>query len=149
MRLIISVPRLPVATWNTRMGRFGSFVMAWSLLHVGVRGGDGVARVIRIEPGRPAAQRGEAGVLAAGEGAGRRIALMGPDVNVGLELLDDAAGEPIGACRVGCAAGLRRLPDPDGEPDVEGVVVDRGDRRDGAVVDHSPALGDRHSQSGV
>ena len=42
-----------------------------------------------------------------------------------------------------------RPADVDHEADVGGEVVDRRDRRDGAVVDHPPALGHRDAQTAV
>ena len=74
---------------------------------------------------------------------------MPPDLDVLLELPDHFAAE-LGRLALGAVGVLTRRPtDVDHEPDVGGELVDRGDRRDGAVVDHPPALGHRDAQAAV
>src|SRR5690606_31165126 len=145
MRPIISVPRLPFATWKTRI--LLSLLMMGALDRRRGRGGEG--GLGRIELLGPGAQGAEALILLARQRRWVAVALVGPDVHVGLELLDDETGHG-GAVPGDLPVVLARLAaDPHGEPHVAGGVVDRRHRGHGAVVDHAPALGDRAAQAGV
>ena len=74
---------------------------------------------------------------------------MLPDFDVLLELPDYFLSEfsrlGFGAFRIL----VRRAADVDHEPNVGRGFVDRGDRGDGAVVDHPPTFGHRDSQTSV
>ena len=74
---------------------------------------------------------------------------MRPDVDVLGELTDHLRTELLGPDPGALGILCGRAADIDVEPDVGGGFVDRGDARDGAVVDHPPALGHRDAQPAV
>src|SRR6185437_9746368 len=88
-------------------------------------------------------------VLVGGQGRRIRIALVTPDLDILLELADDFAPEFVGLGGGAARVFVGRPADVDHEAHIGGELVDRGDRRDGAVVDHAPALGHGDAQSAV
>ena len=79
------------------------------------------------------------------------ISLVRPDVDVLAELSDDLLPNSVAltSARLGSSAEPGRAADPDREAHVAGPLVDRGDGRGRAVVDHPPALGDRQAEAAV
>lgn len=130
MRLIISVPTLPVATWNTRI----LFICSG---------------LSEPELTRPVAELHEAVLFGRGQRRCGAVALVRPDLDVGGELVDHHLPERLRA-RLGPGRVVtRNTADVDGEADVAGVLIDRGDGRNRAVVDHAPTLGDSDAEAAV
>ena len=152
MRLIISLPTLPVATWKTRIGLRWLLNSVVALVGSGLKVGGAATEAVGIELHGPLADCGETLLLGVRQRRRIGVALVRPDVHVLRELADDflaeLAGLRFGPFRVvGGTAGLAA--DVHHEPDVGGAVVDGRDRRDGPVVDHPPALGHRDAETAV
>ena len=93
--MIISVPTLPVATWNTRTGLVTLMQISLSVLglETGPQFGGAAATPVGVELPGPLADGGEPLVLAARQCGRVGVALVLPDVDVLGELANDLARE--------------------------------------------------------